>query len=42
MERYRPLLEPLVYDETEYSSYLEQLGVSYPVLTKPSGTDPEK
>ncbi len=36
MERYRPLLEPLVYDETRFGSYLEQLGVTYPTLEKAS------
>jgi aminobenzoyl-glutamate utilization protein B len=38
MDRYRPLLEPFVYDETRFDTYLEQLGVSYPVLTNPSAT----
>ena len=38
MKRYRPLLEPFVYDETRYDSYLEQLGVAYPTLTKPAAT----
>lgn len=32
MEEFRPLLEPFYYDETRYSTYLEQLGVDYPVL----------
>ncbi len=36
MERYRPLLEPLKYDPTRFDSYLEQLGVIYPVLEKPA------
>ena len=35
MAKYRPLLEPLVYDETRYDSYLQQLGITYPTLTKP-------
>jgi len=35
MERYRPLLEPLKYDSSRYSTYLEQLGVTYPTLAKP-------
>jgi aminobenzoyl-glutamate utilization protein B len=35
MERYRPMLEPLIYDEDRFDSYLEQLGISYPVLSKP-------
>jgi len=37
MERYRPLLEPLKYDPTRFETYLEQLGVVYPVLEKPGG-----
>jgi len=37
MEKFRPLLEPLVYDETKFDSYLQQLGVAYPTLTKPGG-----
>ena len=36
MERYRPLLEPLKYDPTRFDTYLEQLGVRYPVLEKPA------
>jgi len=32
MEIYRPQLEKFYYDETNYDSYLEQLGVSYPTL----------
>ncbi|MFC1575208.1 amidohydrolase [Gemmatimonadota bacterium] len=35
MERYRPLLEPLIYDPTRFDTYLEQLGVAYPTLEKP-------
>jgi aminobenzoyl-glutamate utilization protein B len=38
MEKYRPLIEPFIYDETRFETYLEQLGVSYPTLTKPGGT----
>ena len=34
MERYRPLLEPLKYDPTRFDTYLEQLGVTYPLLEK--------
>ena len=30
MERLRPQLQKLRYDETKYGSYLEQLGVPYP------------
>lgn len=36
MEVYRPMLEPLIYDETRFDNYLEQLGVIYPGLTKPT------
>lgn len=32
MERFRPRLNQLVYDPEKYESYLEQLGVEYPVL----------
>jgi len=35
MERYRPLIEPFIYDETRFDTYLEQLGVTYPTLAKP-------
>ena len=32
MQRWRPLMEPLYYDETRYDSYLEQLGIEYPTV----------
>jgi aminobenzoyl-glutamate utilization protein B len=35
MEKYRPLIEPFIYDETRFETYLEQLGVTYPTLAKP-------
>ncbi|MBE0592674.1 MAG: amidohydrolase [Gemmatimonadales bacterium] len=35
MKEYRPTLETLRYDPSRYATYLEQLGVVYPVLTKP-------
>jgi aminobenzoyl-glutamate utilization protein B len=38
MKLYRPLIEPTIYDETRFDTYLEQLGVAYPTLTKPTGT----
>ncbi len=38
MKGYRPLLEPLKYDPTRFDTYLEQLGITYPVLSKPAGT----
>jgi len=31
-ERFRPTLEKFYYDETRYDTYLEQLGVPYPML----------
>jgi aminobenzoyl-glutamate utilization protein B len=34
MGEFRPQLEKFYYDETKYSSYLEQLGISYPTLRK--------
>jgi aminobenzoyl-glutamate utilization protein B len=35
MARFRPLLEPLVYDPSRYDTYLEQLGVAYPTVRRP-------
>jgi aminobenzoyl-glutamate utilization protein B len=35
MERYRPLLEPLRYDPSRFDTYLEQLGIVYPMLEGP-------
>jgi hypothetical protein len=35
MKDYRPRLEALRYDPSRFTTYLEQLGVVYPVLTKP-------
>lgn len=32
MEEFRPQLQKFYYDETKFSSYLEQLGVKYPTL----------
>jgi aminobenzoyl-glutamate utilization protein B len=32
MERWRPHIEPFVYDPSQYDTYLEQLGVAYPTL----------
>jgi aminobenzoyl-glutamate utilization protein B len=40
MERYRPLLEPLKYDPARFDTYLEQLGITYPVLEKPAEAGP--
>ncbi len=32
MERFGPLLEKLKFDSTRYSTYMEQLGISYPTV----------
>ncbi|MBW3553777.1 MAG: amidohydrolase [Gemmatimonadetes bacterium] len=37
MERFRPLLEPLIYDPSRYDTYLEQLGIEYPTIRRPDG-----
>jgi aminobenzoyl-glutamate utilization protein B len=34
MERFRPELEKLKYDPSKYSTYMEQLGITYPHLKK--------
>ena len=36
MDEYRSRLEPLYYDPTLYRTYLEQLGIDYPQLEKPT------
>jgi aminobenzoyl-glutamate utilization protein B len=36
MARFRPLIEPLIYDETKYDTYLEQLGIEYPTVERPT------
>jgi aminobenzoyl-glutamate utilization protein B len=38
LERYRPLMRPYYYDRTKYPSYLEQLGITYPVLPDSGGS----
>ncbi len=35
MERFKPQLEELYYDETRYDTYLEQLGIEYPRFEPP-------
>jgi len=40
MNEFRDKLKPLYYDPTRYRTYLEQLGINYPQLKKPSTTDP--
>ncbi|HWB41955.1 MAG TPA: amidohydrolase [Gemmatimonadales bacterium] len=37
LERYRPAMRPYYYDARRYRSYLEQLGVGYPVLPDSGG-----
>ena len=34
MEKYKNKLQEFYYDETKYDSYLEQLGIKYPVINK--------
>ncbi|CAN5595267.1 M20 family metallopeptidase [soil metagenome] len=34
MARFRPLIEPLIYDPSRYDTYLEQLGVAWPTLRR--------
>ena len=34
MEKYKNRLQEFYYDETKYESYLEQLGIKYPVINK--------
>jgi len=40
MKLYRPELEKLIYDPSQYDTYLEQLGIPYPPLAEPP-TEPE-
>ena len=39
MDTYRPLLEQFYYDETRFETYLEQLGITYPTLSRPVSDD---
>jgi len=34
MERYRPQMRKFYYDASKYDTYLDQLGVKFPTLTK--------
>jgi aminobenzoyl-glutamate utilization protein B len=34
MARFREKLKPLYYDPTKYRTYLEQLGIKYPVVSR--------
>jgi len=36
MDRFRPLMRPFYYDAGKFDTYLEQLGVSYPQLERPT------
>lgn len=35
MEKYRPEMKKYYYDPSKYATYLEQLGIKYPMLVKP-------
>ena len=35
MDKFRPLMQPFYYDPARYDTYLEQLGVVYPMLEPP-------
>ena len=37
LERYRPAMRPYYYDARHYGTYLQQLGVAYPVLPDSGG-----
>ena len=39
MDMYRPLLRQFYYDETRFETYLQQLGIVYPTLTRPISED---
>ena len=32
MDEFKPQLEPFYYDEEQYDTYLEQLGITYPTI----------
>ncbi len=36
MGKFRPLMRPFYYDANKYDTYLEQLGVSYPQIERPT------
>jgi aminobenzoyl-glutamate utilization protein B len=38
MVRYKEELKKYYYDPARYGTYLEQLGIKFPTLTKPSST----
>jgi aminobenzoyl-glutamate utilization protein B len=35
MDRFRPELKKFYYEPSRYRTYLEQLGITYPMLPKP-------
>jgi len=41
MERFRPRMRELYYDETRYDTYLEQLGIEYPTVRSGDGMEEE-
>jgi aminobenzoyl-glutamate utilization protein B len=36
MDKYRPEMQKYYYDSSKYGTYLEQLGIKYPLLTRPA------
>ena len=42
MDTFRPLLERYYYDETRFDTYLEQLGIKYPTLSRPASADEDR
>ena len=40
MAKYRPEMKKFYYDSTKYKTYLEQLGIEYPTVRKPSTSQP--
>jgi aminobenzoyl-glutamate utilization protein B len=36
MDKYRPEMQKYYYDSSKYGTYLDQLGIKYPMLTKPA------
>ena len=37
MDEYRPGMKALYYDSSKYDTYLQQLGIKYPVLQQTPG-----
>jgi aminobenzoyl-glutamate utilization protein B len=40
IERFRPRMSRYYYDPSRYSTYLEQLGITYPTVRRPDGSCP--